>query len=387
MDLRGGFGHFPIVGPISWILTILALNGALMAGLLLATPGVRSANRILAALVALISLRLLIYLFGFAGWYDDHPWITFAPLDASLAFGPLLWLVIVRLTSDARPRQWQWHFLPAALQLTYSLIAFSLPLDDKLRWFRGPHLDYVEPFGLLALLCSCAIYLYLGWRRQRDYQRWLDERFADRDGWRLNWINAILAAFAVTLLVAVVAAVINATIATLDYFGRTPVIIASSLLAYALGLLGWRHADLKLPPQPMGDPITVDEPAAQPSRPAAAFSQWSARIDAGQWWREEGLTLAEVAKRLGTSERTLSRSLSEAAGCNFNMFINGLRVNAVIHAMGQDSQSDLLALAFDAGFNSKASFNRAFLRHTGMTPSQWRAATAQMPPIGSAGVI
>lgn len=358
----------------------------------MATPGVRSANRILALLVALISLRLLIYVFGFAGLYDDHPWITFAPLDASLAFGPLIWLAIVRLTTETLPRHWRWHFLPVLVQLTYSFIAFSLPLDDKLRWFRGPHLDYVEPLGLLAMLSSSATYLYLGWQRQRDYQRWLDEHFADREPWRLGWITAILAAFALTFLVALAAAGVNATVIPLDYFNRTPVIIASSLLAYALGLLGWRHADLQLPPQPIDaqpsdDNDAVSAPQSQPSRPAAAFGQWAARIEGDEWWRENGLTLAKVAKRLGTSERTLSRGLSEAAGCNFNMFINRLRVNAVIGTMAQDSQSDLLALAFDAGFNSKASFNRAFRRQTGMTPSQWRASASQVPPIEQAGVI
>ncbi|WP_236823428.1 helix-turn-helix domain-containing protein [Blastomonas sp. RAC04] len=37
-----------------------------------------------------------------------------------------------------------------------------------------------------------------------------------------------------------------------------------------------------------------------------------------------------------------------------------------------DDPRDLLTLAFDAGFNSKASFNRAFLDMAGMSPSQWR---------------
>jgi AraC-like DNA-binding protein len=34
--------------------------------------------------------------------------------------------------------------------------------------------------------------------------------------------------------------------------------------------------------------------------------------------------------------------------------------------------SPILQVAFDAGFNSKAAFNRAFKKQTGMTPSQFK---------------
>jgi AraC-like DNA-binding protein len=372
------------VGTLSWTLTLLGLNGAVMTAMLVAARGNRTANRFLAALVGLISLRLVIYVLGFAGVYDNYPWVTFAPLDASLAFGPLLWLYVASLTRGGPPPRWPWHLTPAVIQLTYSLAAFALPLEAKLCWFRGPHLDVIAPAGLVALLLSCVLYLTMAWLRQRTYQRWLDDSFSDRERWRLGWITAILVAFAVTVLAAAVAALVNVAVMPLNYFGRTPVIITSSLLAYALGLLGWRHAALDLPEQPSGiQNVSAPEPRA--SRPAAAFPAWSRRIEAGGWWREEGLTLADVARRLGTSERTLSRSLSEGAGRNFNEFINGLRVEAVMRAISSGTQTDLLAIALECGFSSKASFNRAFLRQTGMTPSLWRSSTSQIPPIDSAG--
>lgn len=371
------------MGTLSWTLLLLAANGGLMAVLLAAAPGNARANRFLAALCALISLRLAIYILGFAGVYDDHPWITFAPLDLSLAFGPLLWLYLVSLTRGAPPAGWRWHLLPATAQLGYYLVAFALPLDAKRAWFGGPHLRVMEPVGLALLLLSCCTYLALSWRRQRHYQRWLDSRFADRERWRLGWISGIVGAFGLLLATAVAATTIHLFVAPLDYFGRTPVVVASSLIAYALGLLGWRHAALDLPAQPRVDPPA---PPAAPSRPAAAVAGWVRRIEAEGWWREEGLTLGEVAARLAVSERTLSRGLTEGLGTSFNALVNGQRVAAVQRAIAGGSDADLLSIAFDCGFASKASFNRAFMRHAGMTPSAWRAATAQHPPIGVAGV-
>ena len=372
------------MGTLSWTLTILALNGLLMAGLLATTRQNQMANRFLAALVGLISLRLGIYILGFAGAYDNYPWITFAPLDMSLAFGPLLWIYMESLTHGSPPQRWVLHLVPPAVQLCYYCIAFALPLDLKLRWFGGPHLDWIAPIGLLLVLTSCVAYLSLSWRRQREYQRWLDDFYSNRERWRLGWMSLILGAFAVTVLAAIIAAVINLTVAPVGYFGRTPVIVASSLSAYVLGLLGWHHSGLDLPPQPRLDTVT-SLPESKPSRPAIAFSEWGSRIAQEGWWKEEGLTLAQAAHRLGTSERTLSRALSEGPGCNFNTFINGLRVKAVIDQIESGPVGDLLSVALDCGFSSKASFNRAFLRHTGTTPSRWRTSASQISPIDSSG--
>jgi AraC-like DNA-binding protein len=56
-----------------------------------------------------------------------------------------------------------------------------------------------------------------------------------------------------------------------------------------------------------------------------------------------------------------------------------------MRAITDGGSGDLLAIALEYGFSSKASFNRAFLRHTGMTPSRWRSSASQIPPISTAG--
>ncbi len=38
---------------------------------------------------------------------------------------------------------------------------------------------------------------------------------------------------------------------------------------------------------------------------------------------------------------------------------------------GEQKNQTLLGIAFDCGFNSKATFNRAFKKQTGLSPKEW----------------
>ena len=59
---------------------------------------------------------------------------------------------------------------------------------------------------------------------------------------------------------------------------------------------------------------------------------------------------------------------------NFNDFINKYRVIEVKEKLANSANSHLtiMSLAYDAGFNSKATFNRAFKKHTGENPSKYQ---------------
>lgn len=366
---------------------IAACNGFALAALIAATRAGPPARGFLAALIALVSLRLCSYVLGFAGAYDAHPWLTFAPLDASAAFGPLLFLYVAALTRGP-PRRWWVHLVPAGIQLGYSLACFALPLPAKWRWYSGVHLDVVEPVAMALILAQGTGYVGAAWRRHARYQRWLDERFAKREAWRLGWLRAMILAFAAALALTLAAALWDAFVSPLDYFGRVPVLLGFALLAYLLGLLGWRHAAERYPPETPADPDGERAPPRTDYRLLA--ERWRERVAAAGWWREEGLALADLARRLAVSERTLSRGLREGAGENFNGFVNALRVAAVQRAILDGDGSDLLGLALASGFASKASFNRAFRRVTGQTPSAWRTErrrTAQISPIAGPAAI
>lgn len=86
------------------------------------------------------------------------------------------------------------------------------------------------------------------------------------------------------------------------------------------------------------------------------------------------LTLFSLAKQLSIHPNHLSQIINQHHKQNFFDYVNEYRVKDVKEALlsGKYDNHSLLGVAFECGFNSKASFNRAFKKNAGVTPSEFR---------------
>jgi AraC-like DNA-binding protein len=91
-------------------------------------------------------------------------------------------------------------------------------------------------------------------------------------------------------------------------------------------------------------------------------------------FRDSTLTLQELADRLDVSRHHLSEVLNAERGETFFDFVNGYRVDEVKRMLADRSYENLtlMAIAEEAGFSSKSTFNDSFKRLAGMTPSEYR---------------
>jgi len=88
---------------------------------------------------------------------------------------------------------------------------------------------------------------------------------------------------------------------------------------------------------------------------------------------DEKLALRDVASKIGLSNQQLSYLINRQLGLTFLDFVNSYRVKAVQEHIRKEKHlhSTLLDIAFDSGFNSKASFNRIFKNQIGVSPSNY----------------
>ena len=148
-----------------------------------------------------------------------------------------------------------------------------------------------------------------------------------------------------------------------------PLYVVFAALIWVLGLEGWRQAEKSYPKMDAQADIELPVCAAtvasggEATIGAARIIDWSpqgqrwlAEIDAHAWWRDPQVSLALVARRLGTNTAYLSRALNEGVGVSFSDAINGLRIEAAKCRLVESGP--ILDIALDVGFASKASFNR-----------------------------
>lgn len=361
------------------ILLIGVGNALALSAALWFAPGNRAASRTLGLLLLVLTLKVMPHLLSVLGVASDPRSLIFMPLDFTYAVGPLLWLYVVRLTHMPMPRYWRWHFLPAATQFAYSATFFLRPVDAKWAWYSEVHLPLLSPIFAIYSFASLSVYLLLSWRLTARYRHWLDSAFADRDDARLFGLSWLFFAVGIAIIGGAVTSVIMLVAPAQEFGARYPLMAGIALLTYALGLLGWRNAGVNFPPfRPAPEELAPEPDETADSEYSIQAQTWERRVRNSGWWRDETLDLPGLAARLGTTPRTLSRVISEGLGENFRGFIGRIRVDAMCAALDTAAESDsILDLALASGFSSKASFNRIFLQHRGMTPSTYRAMSAK----------
>jgi AraC-like DNA-binding protein len=93
---------------------------------------------------------------------------------------------------------------------------------------------------------------------------------------------------------------------------------------------------------------------------------------------EPELTIYKLAEELKVPRHHLSQVINEKAQKSFFDFINSYRIEEVKKLLADPKMANrnILGIALDCGFNSKATFNAAFKKFTGMTPSAYQKAQA-----------
>ena len=369
------------------------LQGVLLAAVLVAQRANRTANRLLAALIASFALYL-----GSSVYYSAHLVATYPHLfgisyPLPWVFGPLVYLY----SKAASDRAWRIeradlaHFIPFALTTLSAFPYFLMRGADKVAAYERltagdvpARIALIEPTKYLSgIAYSAATILYL-----RAHRRRVEESYSNTARVNLRWLLWLAAGASAIWIVATVLKVADFN----QRLREEHVSLAMAVMVYGIGYMGLRQpevfryetAEMPIPQAPAASPQPGDEPAPATNRyersglgdDEAAQLEKSLRAvmarDAP--WKNSELTLADLAAMLGTTPHKLSEVLNSRVGQSFYDFVNGYRVREVQRRIeaGDAQRLKMLAIALDAGFASKSTFNDAFKRHTSLTPSSFR---------------
>lgn len=85
----------------------------------------------------------------------------------------------------------------------------------------------------------------------------------------------------------------------------------------------------------------------------------------------EEISLDKMAYDLCVSKYVLSRLFAKTFHCNFNRYVNEVRLNHVV-ALLESKKDSIINIGLDAGFESQRTFNRVFKERFKMTPREYR---------------
>lgn len=355
------------------IICLIAILQGLVFSILLIVRFRRTGQRAdlcLAALLFTLCLSLVTPMIGFANVYDLNQWLTYFPFAIAYSYGVLVWFYTIFLTDSGRrfARRDLVYFVPAAIYLAGRFFLFAHGLEWK-EWFSD---NYERSFSTVVYVTELVwnlTFLTFAIRHYRHYRVWLDENYSDTERIKFDWLRVFLYVSAAVIVTGAVFDFIDSFVASLSYIQYFYFQIGLALLTYCLAVAGYLRTETI--------EVTFSEPAIERRTPLAEAdserlkARLSEYVERERPYLDPQLTLNDLARGLGVNPSALSYTINSGFGVNFNDFINRFRVDEVKRRLADPGGETLLEIALMSGFNSKATFNRAFRKFTGTSPTDF----------------
>lgn len=363
---------------IAWFLSVV----------LLTKRGRVTHDYLLALWLASMGYVLFGYSMVYSGAHVDNPTLTVIGMPLPLMQGPFLFLYTKYSIRNINFRKIDLlHFLPVMFSFVVLFGSFFLmPQAERVEVFRqrGKGYEMQLMINLAGIYLSGLVYIPVTLRMLIRYRKNLKNEFSNTERIQFNWLLYLLIGIGIIWIVV--------WFMSEDRF----IYAATSVFVILLGYFGiqqadiFGHARLALQQAPEEHEATVlpEEPDAEANPATAAKYQRSSLSDGmaadlyeqlvqlmqhKKPYLEPELTLGELAKLMNIHPNHLSQVINARADKNFYDFVNAWRIEEFLRQVDDPSnqQFTLLALAFDCGFNSKASFNRNFRNYTGHAPTTY----------------
>jgi AraC-like DNA-binding protein len=300
---------------------------------------------------------------------NQYPSIIVSGFSLPLLFGPFLFWYVKFQTSDTQfTKKELWHLAPyIIINLTY-ISYFFKPFEDRVNSLLVSNEGFLFRDLVRATYIYITVPLYFGWCALKifRFQRSLKNNFSNSDKIHFNWILFLMAGILIIWVVVIITK--NEELSTK----------AIAVFLILLGYFGITQVEVFLKRTPQS--ALVEEPKPKYVNSGlddielGRLHQLLIRVlQSKKPYLNPELTLQGLASILNIPVHHLSQVINEKEQKNFYDLINKCRIEEFLREIknGKNKNYTLIAIAYDCGFNSKASFNRNFKKYTGKTPTEY----------------
>lgn len=372
------------------ILLIGVFQALFLAGLIQTKKHKSVSDNILSLTLFVYALTIFLAFIEIYNRKNNYPFPAFINTSTPfiLLHGPLLWFYIRSLTDQHYRFKpvYLLHFIPfVAVLFVFSLNTYFLSPEEKIRIEISE--SFKENFSFPLIMAAIAIstqgYYIWGLLMIRGYKKRIKAWFSQTGGIDLQWLRFLITAGIVFYAGISLLYILDYFLALMPYgvlqlSGYSYV----SLYILVLGFYGHRQGNVFTSQQINIDlEKTVQEQLEKPLETAQEvfITKLLDHMKTRKPFLDADLTLARLSNAMHVSPEYLSGILNGYLKKNFFDFVNLYRIEEFKTQCreGRNQNLKLISIAYDCGFNSKATFNRVFKNTTGLTPSDYMKGVSE----------
>ncbi len=330
------------------------------------------ANRFLAAYTFLFSFELLNNVLRWSGVLETEPFVHFNLVHFPVwaIYGPLVYMYIRRVTKKVTFKITDLVFLIPFLLIFGALSPFYfLPTDEKLQLVEAGTVFQHVPwpsYGIwlvILLMSFYAVFSFQSFRKNR--------KLGYRENVWLKWFVGSYAGFVFMFSLYIFLVRFNIMDPKYDYFVDIVIVGFIGLLAF----FGFVQPDV-FEGKNLREVLPFIKYRKSGISPALSLEMKEKLVEIMQNQKpylDNELRLDDLSLLLNLSRNQTSQIINEHFNLSFFDFVNRYRIMEAKNMLidYENKQLTMSQLAFEVGFNSKASFYRAFKKFTNYNPSEY----------------